>query len=133
MVCALSPAPGPSHTRHRLHHEREVTSTGVGALGWPTCRATPAETRGTPRAFGVPPVEQLLDIALHTQASVAIGLVRVTPQRFHGLAPAVTVVLGAMIVFEIIGPFSARFALGQSCESRPQEATELLPLDTERQ
>jgi hypothetical protein len=34
-------------------------------------------------------------------------------------------VLGAIVVFEIVGPLAARFALDRSGESRPQDADPL--------
>jgi hypothetical protein len=69
-------------------------------------------------------------MSLFAQAGLAVGLVIVTRQRFPDIAPVVTtVVLGAVIVFEIVGPLSARFALDRSGESRPQEPAPLLPGD----
>ena len=76
-------------------------------------------------------VRRLLGMSLLAQAGLAVGLVILTRQRFPEIAPTVsTVVLGAVIVFEIVGPLAARFALDRSGESRPQEAPELLPIDT---
>ena len=67
-------------------------------------------------------VRQLLGPAILAQAGLAVGLVLVTRQRFPDLAPVVTtVVLGAVVVFEIAGPLSARFALDRCGESRPHE------------
>ena len=72
----------------------------------------------------------LFGMSLLAQAGLAVGLVIVTRQRFPDIAPTVTtVVLGAVIVFEIAGPLSARFALDRSGESRPHSHTELLPFD----
>jgi Kef-type K+ transport system membrane component KefB len=75
-------------------------------------------------------VQRLIGLSLFAQAGLAVGLVIVTRQRFPEIAPTVTtVVLGAVIVFEIVGPLAARFALDRSGESRPQESPELLPVD----
>ena len=73
-------------------------------------------------------IERLLGFSIFAQAGLAVGLVLVTRQRFPEIAPTVaTVVLGAVIVFEIVGPLSAKFALGRSGESRPQVMDTLLP------
>ena len=69
-----------------------------------------------------PNVRRLLGPSILAQAGLAVGLVLVTRQRFPDLAPVVTtVVLGAVVIFEIAGPLSARFALDRCGESRPQE------------
>ena len=66
-------------------------------------------------------VQRYLGLSILAQAGLAVGLVLVTRQRFPELAPLVsTVVLGAVAVFEVAGPLSARFALDRSGESRPQ-------------
>lgn len=83
------------------------------------------------RRAGLPrPTPRLLGMSLLAQAGLAVGLVILTRQRFPGIAPTIsTVVLGAIIVFEIVGPLAARFALDRSGESRPQEPPQLLPID----
>ena len=91
-----------------------VLARASGKLGgaWLAGRAT----RSSPN------VRTLLGPSILAQAGLAVGLVIVTRQRFPDLAPVVTtVVLGAIVVFEIAGPLSARFALDRSGESRPQE------------
>jgi Kef-type K+ transport system membrane component KefB len=76
------------------------------------------------------PVQRLLGFSILAQAGLAVGLVLVTRQRFPDIAPTVTtVVLGAVVVFEIAGPLSARLALDRSGESRPHTHGELLPFD----
>jgi Kef-type K+ transport system membrane component KefB len=99
-----------------------VACRGVGKL---------AGVRYAARRTGFPStVQRLLGMSLFAQAGLAVGLVIVTRQRFPDIAPVVTtVVLGAVIVFEIVGPLSARFALDRSGESRPQEPAPLLPGD----
>jgi Kef-type K+ transport system membrane component KefB len=74
-------------------------------------------------------VRKNLGLAILAQAGLAVGLVLVTRQRFPQLGPVIsTVVLGAVAVFEVAGPLSARFALDRTGESRrqPEEPT---PLD----
>jgi Kef-type K+ transport system membrane component KefB len=74
-------------------------------------------------------IERLLGFSIIAQAGLAVGLVIVTRERFPDIAPTVTtVVLGAIIVFEIAGPLSAKIALARSGESRPQDPDELLPM-----
>ena len=75
-------------------------------------------------------VQRLLGFAIFAQAGLAVGLVLVTRERFPALAPTVTtVVLGAVVVFEIAGPLSTRFALDRSGESRPQDADPIVLLE----
>ena len=74
-------------------------------------------------------VRSFLGLSILAQAGLAVGLVLVIRQRFPDLAPIVsTVVLGAVAVFEVAGPLSARFALDRTGESRPQ-GHGALPLD----
>jgi Kef-type K+ transport system membrane component KefB len=91
-----------------------VVCRASGKLGgaWLAARATGSSAN----------VRRLLGPAILAQAGLAVGLVLVTRQRFPDLAPVVTtVVLGAVVVFEIAGPLSARFALDRCGESRPQD------------
>lgn len=73
------------------------------------------------RGLGTPPAtRRLLGASILAQAGLAVGLVLVTRERFPAFAPTVTtVVLGAIVVFEVVGPLAARFALDRSGESRP--------------
>ena len=91
-----------------------VVCRAGGKMGgaWLAARATESS----------PNVRRLLGPSILAQAGLAVGLVLVTRQRFPDLAPVVTtVVLGAVVIFEIAGPLSARFALDRSGESRPHE------------
>ena len=113
-----------------------LPSLGLLGLVYVLCRATGklAGARLAAKRTRFPePVRRLLGMSIFAQAGLAVGLVLVTRERFPDIAPTVTtVVLGAVIVFEIAGPLSARFALDRSGESRPQEVQEaghLLPLD----
>lgn len=83
------------------------------------------------RRGGFPaPVQRLMGLSIFAQAGLAVGLVLVTRQRFPDIAPTVTtVVLGAVVVFEIAGPLCARVALDRSGESRPQDPDPLLPYE----
>ncbi len=110
-----------------------LPSLGLLGLVYVLCRATGklAGARLAAKRTRFPePVQRLLGMSIFAQAGLAVGLVLVTRERFPDIAPTVTtVVLGAVIVFEIAGPLSARFALDRSGESRPQEGGDLLPLD----
>jgi Kef-type K+ transport system membrane component KefB len=75
-------------------------------------------------------IQKLLGFSIFAQAGLAVGLVIVTRERFPQFAPTVaTVVLGAVVIFEVAGPLSARLALDRSGESRPQEDTPILELE----
>ncbi|HKH90354.1 MAG TPA: hypothetical protein VKA54_01060 [Gemmatimonadaceae bacterium] len=66
----------------------------------------------------LPSTQRLFGFSLLAQAGLAVGLVLITRQRFPEIAPTVTtVVLGAVVVFEIAGPLSARFTLDRCGES----------------
>ena len=82
------------------------------------------------RRLGSPfAVQRYLGLSILAQAGLAVGLVLVTRERFPDLAPIVgTVVLGAVAIFEVAGPLSARFALDRSGDSRPEPAIPT-PLD----
>jgi Kef-type K+ transport system membrane component KefB len=98
-----------------------VLCRASGKLGgaWLTARRTDSPAQ----------VRSFLGLSILAQAGLAVGLVLVIRQRFPDLAPVVTtVVLGAVVVFEVAGPLSARFALDRTGESRPQ-GHGALPLD----
>ncbi|HEX2250243.1 MAG TPA: cation:proton antiporter [Gemmatimonadales bacterium] len=75
-----------------------------------------------------PTVRRYLGYAMLSQAGLAVGLLLAVNRRYPELAPIITtVVLGAVTVFELVGPISARYALVRSGESKPQPpATGLL-------
>jgi Kef-type K+ transport system membrane component KefB len=82
------------------------------------------------RAAFPEPQQRLFGLSILAQAGLAVGLVLVTRERFPEIAPTVTtVVLGAVVVFEIAGPLSARFALDRSGESRREHEDQIVPLD----
>jgi len=70
--------------------------------------------------LGMPPVvRRFLGLALMTQAGLAVGLVITTQRRFAELAPTVTtIVLASVVIYEIVGPISTRFALVSAGESQ---------------
>jgi Kef-type K+ transport system membrane component KefB len=75
-------------------------------------------------------LRRLLGLAMFSQAGLAIGLVLVINKRFPDLAPTVTtIVLASVAVFELVGPVSARFALLESGEVRPQGSEPAVLLD----
>ena len=77
-------------------------------------------------------VQRLMGFSILAQAGLAVGLVIVTRERFPEIAPTVTtVVLGAVVIFEIAGPLSAKFALDRSGESRPQDDGPVIPVREE--
>jgi Kef-type K+ transport system membrane component KefB len=82
----------------------------------------------TRRVAPEPMVRRYLGYAILSQAGLAVGLLLAINRRYPELAPVITtVVLGAVTVFELIGPISARYALVRSGESKPQPpATGLL-------
>jgi Kef-type K+ transport system membrane component KefB len=76
---------------------------------------------GSTRA-GVPEsVRRSLGFGLFSQAGLAIGLTITIGDRFPSLAPIVnTIILSAVVIFEIIGPLSTRVVLSRTGEIRPQ-------------
>ena len=76
---------------------------------------------GSRVADAPPTVRGPLGIAMFSQAGLAIGLTLAIQQRFPELAPTVnTIVLASVVVFELIGPLSARLALARTGEIREQ-------------
>ena len=110
-----------------------IPSLGIIGLVYVLCRAGGklVGARYAAARTGFPEsVQRLLGFSIFAQAGLAVGLVLVTRQRFPEFAPVVTtVVLGAVVVFEIAGPLSARIALDRSGESHPKDHGELLPFD----
>ena len=65
-----------------------------------------------------PAVRRYLGLALMAQAGLAVGLTLAIDDRFETYAPQVsTVVLAAVVIYEMIGPIATRFALVRSGES----------------
>jgi hypothetical protein len=60
----------------------------------------------------------LLGFGMITQAGLAIGLTISIQRRFPEFSPIISaVVLSSIIVFEMIGPLSTRFAIARSGEA----------------
>ena len=67
-------------------------------------------------------VQRLLGFGLMAQAGLAVGLVLVINQRFPEYAEIVsTVVLSSVVVYEMFGPISTRYAITRSGEARPDQ------------
>jgi Kef-type K+ transport system membrane component KefB len=74
-----------------------------------------------------PTVRRYLGLALMAQAGLAVGLVLTIERRFADVAPAVTaIVLASVVVYEIVGPLSTRFALVRAGETRLPGRDELV-------
>ncbi len=75
----------------------------------------------TRRIAAEPQVRRYLGYAMLSQAGLAVGLLLAVNRRFPELAPLITtVVLGAVTVFELVGPIGARYALVRAGEAHPQ-------------
>jgi Kef-type K+ transport system membrane component KefB len=102
-----------------------LPSLGLLGVAYVVCRAVGkfgGAWAGARHARLPLPFQRLMGFSLLAQAGLAVGLVLVTRQRFPEIAPTVTtVVLGAVVVFEIAGPLSARFALDRSGESGAED------------
>ncbi|MEO7997192.1 MAG: cation:proton antiporter [Gemmatimonadaceae bacterium] len=111
-----------------------LPTLGIPGFTYVVCRCVGklGGVRFAARRFGFPEtVGRLLGWSLFPQAGLAVGLVLITQRRFPEIAPIVTaLVLGAVVVFEIGGPFAVRVALDRSGESRQQETPELVPVDS---
>ncbi len=70
------------------------------------------------RRLGLPPtVQRYLGYALLAQAGLAVGLTFAVNARFATFAPVVsTVVLASVVIYEMVGPLSARYAIAQAGE-----------------
>jgi len=70
-----------------------------------------------------PVVCRYLGLALMAQAGLAVGLTLAIDDRYVAFAPQVsTIVLASVVVNEMVGPITARFALVQSGESAASRA-----------
>lgn len=71
-------------------------------------------------------VQNFLGFGLLTQAGLAVGLVITIGRQFPEHYPLIsTVVLSAVVVYEMVGPIATRFAIVQSGEARlDREATQ---------
>ncbi len=71
-------------------------------------------------------VQHFLGFGLLTQAGLAVGLVMTISRQFPGYYSEIsTIVLSAVVVYEMVGPICTRFAIVQSGEARlGREATQ---------
>ena len=70
-------------------------------------------------------MQRFLGFGLMAQAGLAVGLVLAIDRRFVEYSAIVsTVVLAAVVIHEMIGPISTRFAIVQSGEARGRSETE---------
>ncbi|MCC7499982.1 MAG: cation:proton antiporter [Bryobacterales bacterium] len=80
---------------------------------------------GSHIAGAAEPIRRGLPAGMFAQAGLAIGLTMTLQRLLPGWAPAVTtVILAAVIVFEIIGPFGVRWTIMRNGESNPKPVRE---------
>lgn len=78
---------------------------------------------GARLAGELPGVRNPLGFGLLSQAGLAVGLSLAIDRRFPDLADTVvTVILASVVVFEMVGPLSARFAIQWAGEARAEMA-----------
>ncbi len=67
-------------------------------------------------------VQRFLGLGLMAQAGLAVGLVLTIDRQFPEYAVVVNaVVLSSIVIYEIVGPISTRFAIEQAGEANPEE------------
>ncbi len=67
-------------------------------------------------------VQRFLGLGLMAQAGLAVGLVLTIDRQFPEYAVVVNaVVLSSIVIYEIVGPISTRFAIEQAGEANPAE------------
>lgn len=75
-------------------------------------------------------VQRLLGFGLMAQAGLVVGLVLVINTRFPQYARVVgTVILSSVVIYEMFGPISTRFAIIRSGEARPHEPESVSVVD----
>ena len=98
-----------------------VPTLGAAGLVYMLARALGklAGARVGAQWLGLQPVVcRYLGLALMAQADLAVGLTLVINNRFQVFAPQVsTVVLAAVVIYETVGPVTARYALLRSGEA----------------
>ena len=69
-----------------------------------------------------PVVQRLLGFGLMAQAGLAVGLTLTIDRRFPDYAEVInTVVLSSIVIYEMVGPISAKLAILRSGEARPHD------------
>lgn len=72
-----------------------------------------------------PVVQRYLGFGLMAQAGLAVGIALVVDRRFPLYAEVVTtVILASVVVYEMFGPISTKFAITRSGEARPHTRME---------
>jgi Kef-type K+ transport system membrane component KefB len=113
----------------------DLDLTLVGSLGWAGTLYLVGRASGKlvgarvgARRLGLHVnVQRYLGLALLAQAGLAVGLTIATERRFPDLAPEVTaIILASVVVYEMFGPLSTRFALVRSGEARRQDGEALV-------
>ncbi|MGE5324872.1 MAG: cation:proton antiporter [Actinomycetota bacterium] len=113
-------------------HVDLLKSLGVAGAAYVIARAAAKLLSATlaARQTDLPPLTRKgLQFATLPHAGLAIGLVLALEQRLPDVAPVVsTIVLSAVLLFEVLGPVTTRFALIRSGESRARgpEVVEVL-------
>ncbi|OFW18143.1 MAG: hypothetical protein A3H27_12580 [Acidobacteria bacterium RIFCSPLOWO2_02_FULL_59_13] len=110
--------------------------SSIGVLGgtYVICRSAGkflGATIGARRLGFEPAIQRWLGFGMLTQAGLAIGLVLTIQRRFPEYSPIVsTVVLSSIIIFEMIGPISTRFAILRSGEGHARQPMVFSSLDS---
>lgn len=101
---------------------RSVASLGIVGIGYVLARGSGkffGAWLGSRRVGLERQVQHFLGFGLLTQAGLAVGLVMAVGQQFpEYYGPVSTVVLSAVVVYEMIGPICTKFAIVQAGESR---------------
>lgn len=96
-------------------HLRLLTQVGLLGIGYIVARGIGkilGAGLGARWTGAAPQVQRYLGLALIPQAGVAIGLTLLAAQAFPEIAPMLTtLILGAVVVHEMIGPFTAKIAI----------------------
>ncbi len=94
-----------------------VGSVGLAYIGGRIVGKVVGGSLGASVAGAAPACRRYLGACLVSQASVALGLAYLVQERFPDIAgPIMPVTLGAVVVFEVIGPLLTRYALIRSGE-----------------
>jgi len=75
-------------------------------------------------------VQRLLGYGLMAQAGLAVGLILLINRRFPDYSQIVaTVIMSSVVIYEMFGPISTRFAIIRSGEARPDQAEAVSLID----
>ena len=106
-----------------------LSSMGVVGVAYLLARAAgkfAGAWLGSRREGMVSQVQNFLGFGLLTQAGLAVGLVLTISRQFPEYYPVIsTIVLSAVVLYEMVGPIATRFAIVHSGEARSgREATQ---------